>query len=87
MHFIADLLIKTEKWGKGYWQIFIFESFLSRGTMLRRRLAPPVIFGKSGRFAGPAQIISRSRHDQEKPENRGADVRPHPCFRVSFGFS
>jgi hypothetical protein len=58
MDFIADLLIKTEKWAKGYCRNFIFESFLSRGTMLRRRLAPPVISGESGGFAGPAQRIN-----------------------------
>src|SRR5829696_1327688 len=30
-------------------------------------------------------IISRSRNNLEKPENKGAGVRPHPCFRGSFG--
>jgi hypothetical protein len=34
-----------------------------------------------------AYIISRSRNDQEKPENRGAGVHPHPCFREFFQLS
>jgi hypothetical protein len=28
----------------------------------------------------------KSRNDQEKPENKGAGIRPHPCFQVSFNF-
>ncbi len=30
-------------------------------------------------------ILSRSRNNLEKPENKGAGVRPHPYFRESFG--
>jgi hypothetical protein len=35
-------------------------------------------------WAGNSLIIFTSRNDQEKPENKGADVRPHPCFRGFF---
>jgi SAM-dependent methyltransferase len=32
----------------------------------------------------PSVKFSKSQNEKCKPENRGAGVRPHPCFRVRF---
>jgi hypothetical protein len=54
MHFIADLLIKTVNWGKGYGQIFSFERSGLPYRAEEKRVAKG--YGgpeaSSGRFAG-----------------------------------